>query len=515
MGTSSAALSEPRKLSFQVPYKTFWFAALGLAFEGVAGEARRFVAPVSGIPTFMQTTGLSIATLTCLALVIYLAFRRKNEFVFRSKAWAVAIAVLFSSGLAFFYQERLFTSFASNLCVYGYLLASLAGILYLLIWFDRLFAYGLKAVLETVAVSIILRGIFQIVLLLLQDTPASVLLVSLPLISLYFYLVVYRECDPHIDEATLNRNKQYLMVSKNDRKRCTALISFLAVAFALSFLMNAESSQQLLTPLSSNVPLSQSSCIAGNLIAGIIMFGASQTPLSKSSLFIFVVIVVGFTCIGLYATISNSITGSILSSVSLSAARKCIDLLVVLPAFIFSLDGRPQYAWYATARFAVNLASSLAATTFTYISKESETAETLSIAGLIVLFAAFITFFSCTNDGIQPAAASVKTTVPETDTPNSTQSEDGHPAHRPFREALAIIAEETGLTPTETTVFNLIARGYNADAVRQELTVSINTAKTHIRNIYAKLGVHSQQELLERVELTKKRLFDEQDSNRR
>lgn len=503
MGISSAA-SKPGKLSFQAPYKTFWFAALGLAFEGVAGEARRFVAPVSGTPNFMQTTGLSIATLTCVALVIYLAFKRKNEFVFRGKALAAVIAVLFSSGLAFFYQERLFISFASNLCVYGYLLASLAGIFYLLIWFDRLFPYGLKAVLETVAVSIILRGIFQIVLLLLQDTPASVLLVSLPLISLYFYLVVYRERDTYIDEAALNQNKNYLMVSKNDRKRRTALVSFLAVVFALSFLMNAESSQQLLTPLSGNVLLSQSSCIIGNLIAGIIMFGASQTSLSKSSLFIFVAIVVGFTCIGLYSTISSSTTGSILSSVSLSAARKCIDLLAVLPAFIFSLDGQPQYAWYVAARFAVNLASSLAATTFTYVSKESELAGNMSIAGLIVLFAAFITFFSCTDNERLPMA-----NEPEVNQGERERRREEQPVRRPFREALDKIAEQANLTPTETTVFNLIARGYNADGVRQELTVSINTAKTHIRNIYAKLGVHSQQELLERVEQTKKELSGE------
>ncbi len=504
MGTSSAAAIQQRKFSFQAPYKTFWFAALGLALEGVAGEARRFVAPVSSTPDFAQTTILSFVTFICLALVVFMALKRKNEFVFKSKAWAVVVAILFSGGLAFFYQERLFISSASHLCVYGYLLASLAGVLYFLIWFDRIFPYGLKAALETVAVSIILRGIFQIVLLLLQETPAAVLLMALPLISLYFYLRIHRENDTYLDEGALAQNKKYLIVGGAGFKRHAAFASFLAVAFALAFLMNSEGSQQLLTPSSSNVPLGQLSCVMGNLIGGIVMFGASQTSLNKSSLFIFVVIVVGFTCIGLYSSISSTLAGSVLSSVFLSAARKCIDLLVVLPAFIFSLDGRPRYAWYALTRLVGNFASYLAAATFTYQSSESAFSGTSSIIGLIILFAAFITFFACTNDGAQADSPALKTTQPEVAKPQEEQ-----PVRRPFREALEQVAQEAGLTPTETTVFNLIARGHNAESVRQELTVSINTAKTHIRNIYAKLNVHSQQELLERVEQAKKELSEE------
>lgn len=44
--------------------------------------------------------------------------------------------------------------------------------------------------------------------------------------------------------------------------------------------------------------------------------------------------------------------------------------------------------------------------------------------------------------------------------------------------------------------------------MRKTLLVSVNTAKTHIRNIYAKLGVHSQQELIALVEATKREVLE-------
>ena len=36
--------------------------------------------------------------------------------------------------------------------------------------------------------------------------------------------------------------------------------------------------------------------------------------------------------------------------------------------------------------------------------------------------------------------------------------------------------------------------------IREKLVISLNTARFHTKNIYVKLGVHSQQELLDVVE---------------
>ena len=47
---------------------------------------------------------------------------------------------------------------------------------------------------------------------------------------------------------------------------------------------------------------------------------------------------------------------------------------------------------------------------------------------------------------------------------------------------------------------SLLAHGRNAAYIQEKLVLSRNTVKTHVQNIYAKLGVHSQQELIDVVE---------------
>lgn len=62
------------------------------------------------------------------------------------------------------------------------------------------------------------------------------------------------------------------------------------------------------------------------------------------------------------------------------------------------------------------------------------------------------------------------------------------------------LSMEHRLTPRETEVFALLARGRSVPYIRDELIISRETAATHAKHIYAKLGVHSRQELINLVE---------------
>lgn len=61
------------------------------------------------------------------------------------------------------------------------------------------------------------------------------------------------------------------------------------------------------------------------------------------------------------------------------------------------------------------------------------------------------------------------------------------------------LAREHGLTPREAEVFALLAQGRSIPYIRDELIISRETAATHAKHIYAKLGVHSRQELIDLV----------------
>ncbi|MBO4365562.1 MAG: helix-turn-helix transcriptional regulator [Eggerthellaceae bacterium] len=62
------------------------------------------------------------------------------------------------------------------------------------------------------------------------------------------------------------------------------------------------------------------------------------------------------------------------------------------------------------------------------------------------------------------------------------------------------LADQQKLTPRELEILQLLAIGATKEDVAQTLWISPATAKTHIRNIYGKLGVHSQQELASLIE---------------
>ncbi len=77
---------------------------------------------------------------------------------------------------------------------------------------------------------------------------------------------------------------------------------------------------------------------------------------------------------------------------------------------------------------------------------------------------------------------------------------DAPDAASSIEERCARIGSECGLTEREVEIFGMLARGRNGRFVMEHYVISRNTVKSHVKHIYAKLGVHSQQELIDLVE---------------
>lgn len=69
-----------------------------------------------------------------------------------------------------------------------------------------------------------------------------------------------------------------------------------------------------------------------------------------------------------------------------------------------------------------------------------------------------------------------------------------------FAQKILSISERYELTPRETEVFNLLAKGRSIPFIRDALIISKETAATHAKHVYAKLGVHSRQELIDLID---------------
>ncbi len=100
----------------------------------------------------------------------------------------------------------------------------------------------------------------------------------------------------------------------------------------------------------------------------------------------------------------------------------------------------------------------------------------------------------------QPVILSLSSFPTETAIVDSMESDASAQMESPWKNACRAIAEHYRLSPRETEIFMLVAKGRNADYIQSKLVISTHTAKTHIANIYHKLAIHSAQELLDLVE---------------
>ncbi len=73
-----------------------------------------------------------------------------------------------------------------------------------------------------------------------------------------------------------------------------------------------------------------------------------------------------------------------------------------------------------------------------------------------------------------------------------------------FLERCQTVGNQHGLSGREQEVMVFLAKGRNANFISKTLFISYNTVTTHRKHIYQKLGIHSQQELLDLLDHEKK-----------
>lgn len=124
-------------------------------------------------------------------------------------------------------------------------------------------------------------------------------------------------------------------------------------------------------------------------------------------------------------------------------------------------------------------------------------AEVVLFAFVAFLWVGFRKFsFTETIGGVasmEPPAARVVEAASEP-AEGSTQAESS------IEDRCAKLGMSFGLTDRETEIFAMLARGRNGQYVMDHYVISRNTVKSHVKHIYAKLDVHSQQELIDLVE---------------
>lgn len=124
----------------------------------------------------------------------------------------------------------------------------------------------------------------------------------------------------------------------------------------------------------------------------------------------------------------------------------------------------------------------------------------LTLGSMIIAYATLPTekeIRACiTNESDNPIGDMI-----ERQTANQPKNEEIIRAGR-FKRKCETIANRYLLSKKETEVLFLLAKGRNAAIIQETLFISEGTARTHMRHIYKKLDVHTQQELIDLVDST-------------
>ena len=148
-------------------------------------------------------------------------------------------------------------------------------------------------------------------------------------------------------------------------------------------------------------------------------------------------------------------------------------------------DAIPAICWGSAANYLGILTGAIITDVLAGVS-DPAFAVKLVIAAVLTFTAAYVTAtqrstsLDATIDGIEPDTSSVEVRYIDRLDARCEQ-----------------VAEQAGLTQREREMLTLLARGNNAQHIQEELSISHNTVKYHARNVYRKLDVHSQQELID------------------
>ncbi|MEE0845689.1 MAG: LuxR C-terminal-related transcriptional regulator [Eggerthellaceae bacterium] len=125
----------------------------------------------------------------------------------------------------------------------------------------------------------------------------------------------------------------------------------------------------------------------------------------------------------------------------------------------------------------------------------------LVIVGYALIGLRTFSFAQAVRSVVAPSAAGdgAVLEVPEGGKGSSKEAE-APSAEELFERCCIAIGDRYGLSPREREVFAMLARGRDRAYIEKQLTVSRNTVKSHVKHIYAKLDIHSHQDLIDLVE---------------
>jgi len=429
-----------------------------------------------------------------VSLLAVLAYRRRANAYTLSKSWrlvAVVSACLCVS-ILMRYSDHLLMASTPALVLTGKLFEEALCVLLILVWAERVLPHGFKATATVLALAIVCFASLQLLFSFFQKVPCMFVLATLPLASAALFRL-------HMALRPEFYNKPVPVAATNVRDAGMAVDlgskKMMLLYFGLLFCFVYVAGQMVYPTLEiqQGRVLGQVSIAFGNALGGaILLVVADKVELFKTQPRI-VFLVAFFTAFALnsvaFALIGHLNTSSTVLYLILSSASTQFNAMLI---WITPFAAAGAGSWSPFAMIALGYACSFISRTVSSCSLLMTELFASYPFGVVLGSVLLVSFVVCMVFvmGVSDEKA------PEP----SAWSTDAAGAATPFKDAIASLVVDYGLTAQEGRVLDLCAKGKNAQGIAEEMTVSPNTAKSHLRALYAKLDVHSQQEVIKLVD---------------
>lgn len=468
-------------------------AAIGLSFALYVYEARR-MSSFQNVEPGGDTSGIpGLIALVALAVLFIVYWRRPTFRLHRHPlvgfliAGLLAASSFLSSGASFLPQDgfiMLLEKTTFQTC----------ELLLMLCWAELIIPLGAKCMAVTFVLALISLACANALTALLKENAVHTLVATFPLISimcLYWFKdrrssFDHYEADSEVKPFAMFALDDSLMPPNSSRKVVgSSLLVFLLPLTCYSFVFGHIHYSWVPTQDGSLASLAiQLAAAAGTLLASgalllLISYFWGRKKLELYNLFMLPILI-----LTLYLTTLLGGQLAFLYVVPLNIVQKLAFFLIWLVPFLLPAKKSPLATWC--------LALSLYQLGKTLSTSASGVSDSLLYALAVVTFIVILIAGSIAGIVLDRGHAAPEPSSTDRDEPRNEKS----PPREKQGDRCNELAKEYQLTRREEEILNLLAKGMTAQTIAETLVVSTATAKSHMRNIYAKLDIHAQSELI-------------------